>query len=365
MTSDSEEQPLTRRRLRELRATGANPIIVPPTTDTGSTPLPRPAEPIELQDVPTGDYTLTDTGTLSRKQARRDAKLHTASVPVITGEVEEVDQLSAEDAESAQAEAEEVELVAVDVAPSDNAKDVADEDAVSQDAVHATDAQHHDADADGDDVEEAVAEPPAEEQAHDEPLEALLEIDGNVERDGEAPDDQPFEPDAQTGVVAEGFGADLLAGENSPADLPESFDALLRRESSADGSASSGSTLILTENPETSAIVAPITATGEVLVTGTFALPERLGSTGSASGAADAAEANAALVDGELPASASPMPISASAAISTIRSDEDIIAPPAPDRGSRLMVILAITAGVLAVGLAGVLLAAILSGVFQ
>lgn len=359
MTSDSEEQPLTRRRLRELRATGANPIIVPPSTDTGSTPLPRPAKPIELQDVPSEDYTLTDTGTLSRKQARRDAKAHTASVPVITGEVEEVDQPAAEETDSARPDVEEVELVEVDAAPSAEAKDADAQQAASQDAAAETAAAHHDADVDSDDVDEAVAEPIADEHADDGSPEALHETEGAT------PDDQPFEPDAPTGVVAEGFGADLLAGENSPADLPESFDALLRRESSADGSASSGSTLILTENPETSAIVAPITATGEVLVTGTFALPERLGSTGSASGAADAAEADAALVDGELPASSSPMPISASAAISTIRSDEDIIAPPAPDRGSRLMVILAITAGVLAVGLAGVLLAAILSGVFQ
>ncbi len=105
-------------------------------------------------------------------------------------------------------------------------------------------------------------------------------------------------------------------------------------------------------------------ATGEILITGTFALPDHYGSTGTVPGRADGKEADAVLVDGELPAASSPTPIAASAAISTIKSADEIIKPPAPERGSRLMVVLAITAGVLAVALAGVLILAITTGIF-
>ena len=48
--------------------------------------------------------------------------------------------------------------------------------------------------------------------------------------------------------------------------------------------------------------------------------------------------------------------ISASAAISTVKKADEIIRPPAPERGSRLMLALAITAGAMALALVGVLI---------
>ena len=101
-----------------------------------------------------------------------------------------------------------------------------------------------------------------------------------------------------------------------------------------------------------------------MLITGTFNLPEGLGSTGHAIGTADGKETDAVLVDGELPAHSSPTPIAASAAISTAKQPGEIIKPPTPEKSGKLMLTLAITAGVLALALVGVLILAVTTGVF-
>ncbi len=157
----------------------------------------------------------------------------------------------------------------------------------------------------------------------------------------------------------------MAIGENVDLELPASFDQLLTRGSTATGALSAPNALILSQTPETGALVSPITATGEVLITGTFSLPESFGSTGTLPGLADNKETDAVLVDGELPASSSPTPIAASSAISTIKSAEDIIKPPAPEKGSRLMLALVITAGALALALTGVLIVALVTGAFR
>jgi hypothetical protein len=100
------------------------------------------------------------------------------------------------------------------------------------------------------------------------------------------------------------------------------------------------------------------------VITGTFNLPEGLGSTGHAKGTADGKEIDATLVDGELPSHSSPTPIAASAAVSTVKTPGDVIKPPTPEKGGKLMMSLAITAGVLALALVGVLILAFVTGVF-
>jgi hypothetical protein len=169
--------------------------------------------------------------------------------------------------------------------------------------------------------------------------------------------------DAERPVVAPELGAQLLKGEPAEVELPASFDQLLTRGSTATGALSMPNALILSQTPDAASLGSPVTATGEVLITGTFSLPDSYGSTGTVPGRADGKDVDAVLVDGELPAASSPTPIAASAAISTIKSADEIIKPPVPEKGSRLMIILAITAGVLAVALAGVLILAITTGV--
>jgi hypothetical protein len=174
----------------------------------------------------------------------------------------------------------------------------------------------------------------------------------------------PVQSDRPT--VSSAFGSSLQPGgaPAAPAKSADSFDGVLSRDTSTNGSVASPHTLIVSQNPTAGPISAPIASTGEVLVTGTYALPDGLGSMGHVPGAADGKEVDATLVDGELPVHSSPTPIAASAAISTAKGQDELIRPPAPEKNSRLMLTLAITAGALALALVGVLVVAFATGVF-
>lgn len=302
-TPDQPDTPqLTRRQLREMRNTASTPVITPADAEKASqpaeptppvvAPLPRAAERVEVAAAPPAAADVdVEAPSFTRRAARRQERLRTASVPV-------ADETPAPTATSSETGS---EARPEDVAPAD-----------------------------------AMAEN-APEPAQDE--------------------ERP--------VVAPTFGSGLLAGESVEIDLPASFDQLLTRGSTATGALSAPNALILSQTPETGALVSPITGTGEVLITGTFSLPESFGSTGTMPGRTDNKETDAVLVDGELPASSSPTPIAASSAISTIKSAEDIIKPPAPEKGSRLMLALVITAGALALALTGVLIVALVTGAFR
>ncbi|VXC28915.1 hypothetical protein MICRO8M_80589 [Microbacterium sp. 8M] len=80
---------------------------------------------------------------------------------------------------------------------------------------------------------------------------------------------------------------------------------------------------------------------------------------------ADGKEVDAVLVDGELAPASSPTPIAASAAIGTIKPAGEVIRPPEPEKGNRLMLALTVTAGALAVALVGALIVAITTGAFS
>ncbi|MGP3536563.1 hypothetical protein ACTU3I_17350 [Microbacterium sp. RD1] len=322
-----ESSPLTRRRLREIRATGATPVILPaedteavappaPEPTPAPTPLPRPAEPVSVGPAPLADASV-DLGVspLTRRQARAQERIRTASVPVI-----QPDAIPA----GAPVVTPAAEEPAVDVEP------------LSDDREKAADASPGAPTAGARDAESEVLTPSAdaEEESH---------------------------PPA---VVNPELGSDLLVGDAPPVSLPPSFDQLIARGSSATGSVATPNALILSQTP-TATPLAPITATGEVLITGSFDLPEGLGSVGHAHGTTDGKDVDATLIDGELPASSSPTPIAASAAISTARhAGEEIIRPPAPEKGNKLMLALVITAGVLALALVGVLILAVTTGVF-
>ncbi|BDV30736.1 hypothetical protein [Microbacterium terricola] len=351
-----DNPPLTRKQLRELRQTGAVPVISP--DDGGAAPdepaatpenpppapLARAAEPVELPPAPVPDEAV-DLGIspLTRRQARQQEKIRTASVPVITPEV---------------AAAHTAQFAAPESEPETSSEtETASETETSSET-----------DTDSSEILEAEVDETSPEEA--EPAQAELEADEEPAAAEELVEESAPEPEAQEEVVDRPLvhpelGAELLAGEPASVDLPPSFDQLLAR--SATGSMAATNALILSQTPAGAgaSIVAPVTATGEILITGTLNLPEGLGSTGHAHGTADGKEVDAVLVDGELPAHSSPTPIAASAAISTVKSAGEIIQPPAPEKGSKLMLTLAITAGVLAVALVGVLIVAIVTGVFQ
>lgn len=390
MSTPEEPPQLTRRQLRELRNTAANQIITDnpaaPTATEPTAPLPRAAEPVSLPapaEAPPAGH--TGERQLTRREVRQRERLRTASVPVITSDVIAAAQRDAAERDAA-GEAEVAERI-TDAAPSsatDESVDAEwtppaawapatppdqrlDEPVLAETSAPSDDdSGPHGEDAlsiaDVDDTVAAV-----EHDADDAPVDAgAATADAGAGETAEDGTDSETEAGEERRTVAPDLGADLLAGQGADIEVPASFDQLLTRGSAATGALSMPNALILSQTPESGpSLVSPITATGEVLITGTFALPDTYGSTGTVPGRSEGSDVDAVLVDGELPAASSPTPIAASAAISTIKSAEEIIKPPAPEKGSRLMVVLAITAGVLAVALAGVLIVAITTGVFR
>ncbi|MCC2032265.1 hypothetical protein [Microbacterium allomyrinae] len=392
-----ESPPLTRKQLRDIRNTGSNPVIIQnadaPAADItapsepvapaapvsalpiASAPLPRPSEPTVVSPPPAADSTV-DLGVspLTRRQARQQERIRTASVPVITPEV-----IAAHGG-----------ATPAFAFPSETSAPTADPDAGEPGSPGSEDQVTTDAD-----MQELFGPPATATESEVSEASALPWVVGAAASVGSAesspsgpgraaidspeaddPWSFPAEPEAEASadeaddqakaVVNPMFGAGLLAGE-SPApvsaapEMPASFDQLLARST---GAISLQNTLIVSQAPEIAPLVAPVTATGEVLVTGTFNLPEGLGSTGHAKGTTDGKEIDATLVDGELPSHSSPTPIAASAAVSTVKTPGEVIRPPVPEKGSRLMMTLAITAGALALALVGVLILAFVTGVF-
>lgn len=409
-TPEKPESPqLTRRQLRELRNTASNTIITPEEAEAAAAaaataapvaaPLPRAAEPVVVAEEPAAaeDVDL-ESRALTRRAARQQERLRTASVPVSDGETDEtageasVDEAAAVEDEqatvdaSAEATGDDAAAVEDEVAVEDDetpADEPADDEVVAEvvelevvdvepvaadvEADESTDDAAADVDApvpdvDSDDATEA-AEALADAQTESPDVETLLAGDTDeAEAETEEAEDGDEERRA---VVAPTFGSGLLAGDGVEIELPASFDQLLTRGSAATGSLAASNALILSQTPDTGSFSAPVAATGEVLITGTFNLPESFGSTGTSHGSSDGKEIDAVLVDGELPASSSPTPIAASSAISTIKSADDIIKPPAPEKGGRLMLALVITAGALALALTGALIVALVTGVFR
>ena len=402
-TPDEPETPqLTRRQLRELRNTASTPIITPEEAEAAAAavsesadespapaapvaPLPRAVEPLPAaEEPPVAEDVDLHAPALTRRAARQQERLRTASVPVIepedadaVGDTYVVDSVDAvepaavidvadvpeggDDSEAAapvDAEVVEAADAPLDAEPVEAPSGETDAPVVAEpvEAASAEDdasvvAEFVEASSDEDDASEVADAPDVVEAS-----EAAEPV--------EAPSAEPEASEEPRPVVAPTFGSELLAGENVELELPASFDQLLTR-SPATGALSASNALILSQTPETASLVSPVTATGEVLITGTYNLPEAFGSTGTSRGSSDGKEIDAILVDGELPATSSPTPIAASAAISTIKSAEDIINPPAPEKGSRLMLTLVIPAGALALALTGVLIVALVTGAFQ
>ncbi|NYE20591.1 hypothetical protein [Microbacterium immunditiarum] len=371
----------------------------PPVASTPAVPLARPAEPPALPPPPVADSAV-DLGVapLTRRQARQQERIRTASVPVITPEVASAFTSAATDAPA-------VANTDAPPAPAAWQTPVAEPPARVWPVPRTQEPRTplfgapapapeprtplFGAPAPAPEPEPPApqTEPPQETGESGVPTWLLSAAGVTQEREAEQPpppaaswrESAPYaspkvesEPEraadrshapgtGERGAVSSHLGAGLLAEGAPNVVLPPSFDELITSASTS-GSTGTPNALIVPQ-PDQSGIVAPVAATGEVLVTGTFNLPEGLGSTGAIPGTADGKEVDAVLVDGELPAHSSPTPIAASAAISTVKTPGEIIKPPTPEKGSRLMISLAITAGALALALVGVLILAFVTGV--
>ncbi|MFS2241603.1 hypothetical protein [Microbacterium sp. OR16] len=173
--------------------------------------------------------------------------------------------------------------------------------------------------------------------------------------DAAAADSEPERP-----MVGAAFGIGVKRSPSGPG-IPTAFDDLL--ETGSAGSHKTASTLIFTPSPGAGSLSGPVAATGELLITGTYALPDGMGSQGHALGTTDGKDIDAVLIDGELAPASSPTPIAASSAISTSKPAGEVIRPPVPDKGGKLTLTLAIVAGGLALALAAALIIAFTTGV--
>lgn len=303
------------------------PVDEQPTASSETAPVTA-SEPPALPDafVPADGAGLGVTG-LTRRQARAQERIRTASVPIIAPDLQPAapatrDQ-TAEGPDGATS-AEDATAPASTSAP----QSTQDTDAPTAGAPR------------------AIFRPAAPEEAA-------------------APEASPAEAtEAPVSTVNPALGSDLLNGQTPEISLPPSFDQLISRSAAATGSVSTPNALILSQTPAGVPLVGPVTSTGEVLITGTFELPEGLGSVGHAPGTTDGRDVDAVLLDGELPPASSPTPIAASAAISTVKQPGEIIRPPAPEKGSKLVIGLIITTGALAVAVAVALVLAFTTGVF-
>lgn len=379
MSTSDQRGPLTRKQLREIRLTGSTPIISEEQANAAAesappapvAPLPRAAEPVVVPPAPVADASV-DLGAapLTRRQAREQEKIKTASVPVVGGEAAEIPEEAMPDAaatdtadEPAAVESPDDIVSGIpDFAPAARTQD--DEDAVDEDAVD-EDATIAPVRASG--VVESGGEVPLAPEA-----ERPQHSDDEVTADAEPADDllaKESEDDVEEGdrpTVSPSFGEGVLQ-EEAPAERASfraSFDELLTSNDSGGTQHSAPNALIFTPSPGEGSLSGPVASTGEILVTGSYELPKGLGSQGHAHGTTDGKEVDAVLIDGELPPASSPTPIAASSAVSTIKPAGEVIRPPAPEKGNRLMLVAAIIAGALALGLGTALVFAITGNVF-
>ncbi|OAN38368.1 hypothetical protein [Microbacterium sp. H83] len=378
-TSDQQEQgPLTRKQLREIRLTGATPVITPEEAAAAAAaapapprpPAPEPTAPEAASEESVGEPTTSaepasaaptsGTAPLTRRQVRERERGATA--PTVIPPVPETPS----EAEHENDHAPESEATADAVLPAPAEVPVDEAEVVS--VVPADDI-------DDADVEDQVAATPVSasatvESAGEVPM-VLEQVDATEAEtdapDADAPgDDGSSDQDAaERPTVSSAFGRAVLAdAEAAPQPITPSFDELLTAGDSAGSQHLAPNTLIFTPSPGDGSLSGPVASTGEILVTGSYELPNGLGSQGHAHGTTDGKDIDAVLIDGELPPASSPTPIAASAAVSTIKPAGEVIRPPAPEKGNKLMLILAIVAGGLALALGVALIVAFTTNVF-
>ncbi|WP_176697230.1 hypothetical protein [Microbacterium sp. 3J1] len=412
-TSDQQEHgPLTRKQLREIRLTGATPVITPeeaaaaaaaaaappqspapetepvvdepdadasavepePQSESEPEPEPEPESTVEepAEEAPTAAAPAADVAgqwahtPLTRRQVRERERGNTAptAVPPVTP------NSSDDGSESAQDERAEGDAPAETPAPAS-----ADEIVIEPEVVTAVPADDiDDADADEDVAATPVSASATVESAGEVPL-VLEQVDPEGEERGAPVQDlladggesvDADDPDsAERPTVSSAFGRGVLKdAEAAPQPFTPSFDELLTAGDSAGSQHLAPNTLIFNPSPGDGSLSGPVASTGEILVTGSYELPKGLGSQGHAHGTTDGKDIDSVLIDGELPPASSPTPIAASAAVSTIKPAGEVIRPPAPEKGNKLMLILAIVAGGLALALGVALIVAFTTNVF-
>lgn len=172
---------------------------------------------------------------------------------------------------------------------------------------------------------------------------------------------EPFVPTPaaeQTFTPPRGHWSVQAQEEDEPTPLP--FDGLLSRN--VGSSTGSNNALIMPNDPQPDLMQA-LNSTGEILVTGSLDLPRSLASTGASSDHFDSSEIDRLFEASQVEHHADVAPVRAARAVSTHTSTRSVVTP-ATGGGMSLPVILAVTAGGLAVIVAGLFISGLAFGWF-
>lgn len=152
----------------------------------------------------------------------------------------------------------------------------------------------------------------------------------------------------------------------SQLDLPEEpaepFDQLLSRGGVSRGVPTTTNALILPTLPDHGQLPAPTDGT-DIIVTGSIDLPRSFGATGVHPSRIDSSDVDRLFDQVEDVSGSSAAPVSATRAISTQSAARAVMAPPRKD-SLNVPLVLAVTAGVLALGVVGTLIVGALAGLF-
>ena len=149
---------------------------------------------------------------------------------------------------------------------------------------------------------------------------------------------------------------------NVPIDEPEPFDQLLSRGALSHGVPTTTNALILPSLPDQGPLGNQITSAGEIIATGSIDLPRSYGATGIHPSQIDSSDVDR-LFDHVEDVGTGVAPVAATRAISTQGASRAMIAPPKKE-GMNVPLVLAVTAGVLALGVVATLVIGAVAGLF-
>jgi hypothetical protein len=149
---------------------------------------------------------------------------------------------------------------------------------------------------------------------------------------------------------------------NAPVDRAEPFDQLLSRGGVSHGVPTTTNALILPTLPDHGPMGGSLAASGETIVTGSVDLPRSFGATGVHPSQIDSSDVDR-LFDQVEDGAGVGAPVAATRAISTQNAARAMMAPPKKE-GMNAPLVLAVTAGVLALGVVATLVIGALTGLF-
>lgn len=394
MTPLPDEQPLSRRQLREQQRTTepSAPAKAPSRRVSTTSPIaggdiPDVAEAPPEPSLTTGEVAALEEAEasgrpLTRRQARDLERVRTASLSVVSTQTDSPEGGPADAAAPVDEESAAVE-VAPDTAPEapangkpsskTSAKKNGKRDATTHNAGKLPSFVPSSArTAAAPDVVDAEIVTDDEKNDDAEASRAAFEILTARHPEsafGPAASVQAAKSDDAGPQLSNSFGRAVLDGTaptGAAAHVDEPFDQIIARGLEEAGSGVSTSSIILPALPNSHPLTGPLSANGNVVVTGSIDLPSGMGSNGAHPDHFDKSDIDA-MFDAEdeaRPATAG-TPVSASKAVSTHTATRDVITPPAPARSNRLLLILAITAGVLFSAVLAVIIVGIAAGAFQ